>query len=207
MDIRQLVETDHANIRQLVMQISRASESGPNNRRKLLADLKQELTRHGSVMDKVLNPVLAGDGSARQRLTEAHAQHQAVIAKLKEVRSADAAGWARKLDDLTVKIDRMFDSHDQLIATARMRLAPDRADALAHDYRRAKIRSLRFSPYYWRRPVSAILGGAVSIAAIALAAAAWRRRQAPHTTRFRATRYQGAGRPDIRRGQQPAWSG
>ena len=205
MDIRQLVETDHANIRQLVMQISRASESGPNNRRKLLADLKQELARHGSVMEKVLHPALADDDGARRQLADAHSEHQAVKAKLKEVRSADAAGWSHKLDDLTAKIDRMFDNHDQLVATARTRLTPGHLDALARDYERAKIRSLRLSPYHWRRPASAIAGGVLGIAAIALAAAVWRRRRAPGATRFQAARYR-AGRPDIQRSQQPAWS-
>lgn len=176
MELRHLVSVDHANIRQLVDQIRRASTSeGAWGRNRLFEHLDDEVRRHNMLMEQVVMPEL-GDASTSR---DPHASHRELVRMLDGLGTGDkeSAEWTSRFETLTDELDRVFGEHMQVIGTSS-----GRADlrGLARAYERAKIKAIRSSGYVsrWsgRRGRVAGIGLGLGLAAAAIAAVAWQRR-------------------------------
>lgn len=181
MDIRHMLASEHANIRQLTDQIMRALGGGVDGRDNLFAQLDLELRRHLALMEDVVHPALNSDPRARAHVSESGMMHRDIRHALSElaVGDKDSRAWTDRFNRFTEQLDRLFQHHSDLVAIAREALDPTQAQELLRKYERAKIADLRAARYgLTRRTVrnGAIAGSIIGAVALALGATVRRRR-------------------------------
>lgn len=167
MDLRHILSTDHANIREIADQIRRsAGTEGPTGRDSLFDQFDDELRLHMMLMEKVVLPAV-GPGSAMSR--DPHQAHDTLMAHLDALESGDrgSADWTQRFEAFTDELDRVFGEHVQMAASV------GDSEEVARRYEHAKLKALRRSARGMRSGWMVGLG--VGLAATALAAVALRR--------------------------------
>jgi hypothetical protein len=172
-DIKHMVLADHANIRQLMDQIERATAAdGVGGRDNLFEQLQNELERHLELMADVIQPALGnshdGTGDADKRLLGALDD----LARLDKL----TADWAGQFDSFRNEVDTAFSRHTEMLSA----VDEFRARQLARDYARAKIVLIRKGGYVGRRGLgrtAAIAGGVAAAGLAGILALTWWRSQ------------------------------
>lgn len=180
MDIWQRIENDHANIAQLIHETPNAL-NGPGvvrSRERLLADLVDELDRHGAALAASLYPPLQRDPRTSRLVDELAREQAAFMRDLRSLaRRGDNSGWLDRFEDATYAVDHCLHRHvHELVPAARALLSADAVERAGHAYVRAKLQALRGRGS--ALPGADLVGGAATGAAIAAVAGlgllAWR---------------------------------
>jgi iron-sulfur cluster repair protein YtfE (RIC family) len=140
MDILHLIDADHQKVAELFQQLHHA-RGNAQNRRRLFAELKEELALHTQAEEQVFYPALQESDEARDMVHNAQEEHR-LVAEVLEDMALDVdsgAEWDEKLSELQENVEgHVEEEENELFEIAHQLFSTKQASQLAADWRRVK---------------------------------------------------------------------
>lgn len=136
-DIHDLLETDHAKVKQLLTKIKDSGDSAEKTRDKLFAEVKADLEVHTEFEEKVFYPAARKatgmDDEIKDDLEE-HKEADALLEKLSSLKSTTAE-WMKTLEDLAEALDHHIkDEETKLFPQSRKKIDAAEAEKMGEKY-------------------------------------------------------------------------
>lgn len=143
-NIHDLLETDHAKVKQLLAQIKESGDSAEKTRDKLFAEVKADLEVHTEFEEKVFYPAARKatgmDDEIKDDLEE-HAEAKEMLEKLSSLKST-TADWMKTLEELAEALDHHIkDEETKLFPKSRKKIEKAEAEKLGERYADKKEKS------------------------------------------------------------------
>jgi hemerythrin superfamily protein len=135
-----LLIKDHAKVKRMVAQMLEESTS-PDERAKMLVQLRQELVEHEDIEESAVYPVLEKKAATKDLARESYEEHHLVDILLDELAQMDPASdeWIAKLTVLQENLLHHIDEEEQnLFPDAEENLSEGKLKQMQHDIKQLK---------------------------------------------------------------------
>lgn len=133
MDAFELLTTDHRRVSELFEQLEAQPEGTGGAREALFTQLKNELSIHADIEERIFYPALREHAETRELVPEALEEHQTVkemLAQL-EMMPKDTAEWTDTLIELRENVDHHVDEEEsEIFEKAREAFGQSRIEEL-----------------------------------------------------------------------------
>jgi hypothetical protein len=140
MDALQLLKTDHDKVKKLLNEGDATTERAEKTRTELFATIKQELTVHEKIEEKIFYPALRDHPKAKDIVLEAYEEHNVVDTIMSELEQTDVTDetWAAKFTVMKENLEHhieeeegeMFKQARQVFEAAELQELGDRMAAM-----------------------------------------------------------------------------
>lgn len=114
MDALQLLKTDHDKVKKLLNEADATTERAEKTRTELFATIKQELTVHEQIEEKIFYPALRDHPKAKELVLEAYEEHNVVDTIMSDIAQTDVTDetWAAKFTVMKENIEHHIEEEE-----------------------------------------------------------------------------------------------
>ena len=114
MDALQLLKTDHDKVKKLLNEGDATTERAEKTRTELFATIKQELTVHEEIEEKIFYPALRDHPKAKDIVLEAYEEHNVVDTLMSELSELDVEDetWGAKAKVMIENIEHHIEEEE-----------------------------------------------------------------------------------------------
>jgi hemerythrin-like domain-containing protein len=141
MNAFELLKADHTKVNEIFEQLEPTTERGVKTREELFNKLKQELTIHAQIEEKVFYPVLEEAGPTHEIVLEAYEEHNLVKQLLEELDAMpkDSEEWKAKLTVLQENVEHHVEEEEgEMFPKAKRVLTAEQIQQLGDELQAAK---------------------------------------------------------------------